>query len=143
MLKFIILLIIPVFCKSVNGQICSRQYNKFDKEKQRTGLWIEYYDIDKKSISAKIHYRKGSQRGICWFYHQNGEPRLKWHYYPKRIRAKYYFENGKLEQKGWSKVEDEKGSVHYYWHGKWKFYDEERKLIRTTIYENGEEKEIR
>jgi antitoxin component YwqK of YwqJK toxin-antitoxin module len=31
--------------------------------------------------------------------------------------------------------------MHYFWHGKWKFYDKDSRLIRSAIYENGEEKE--
>ncbi len=30
-----------------------------------------------------------------------------------------------------------KDDIHYYWHGKWKFYDQDRKLIRKTIFKDG------
>jgi hypothetical protein len=60
-------------------------------------------------------------------------------YYKNRIRVKYYFENGRLDHKGLSKIDYSGQDKHYYWHGKWKFFDNERSLNRTAIYENGKE----
>ncbi len=30
-----------------------------------------------------------------------------------------------------------KDDIHYYWHGEWKFYDQDRKLIRKTLFKDG------
>ena len=124
----------------VAGQLFNRNLNEFDDEGKRHGRWIETnFDIDSTEISSNIKYRHGYQSGVCKFYHPNGELRLKWRYYRKRIRAKYFYESGKLEQKGWSKIEYGGEDTRYYWHGKWKFYDEDKKLTRKALYKNGEE----
>jgi antitoxin component YwqK of YwqJK toxin-antitoxin module len=132
--------VLLIFLSSITfGQFFQSKKNLSNDNGSREGMWIEYYDKGKNSISSKIRYKNGQQTGICKFYHPNGNRRLKWHYYKNRIRAKYYFENGNLEQKGWSKIEYSGKDIHYYWHGKWKFYDIHRKLIRVGNYINGEE----
>lgn len=138
-MKYIFIIFIVLFSGLSFGQIFQRKLNRIDERGMRTGLWIDYYDIDSTIISTKIHYKNGYQTGICRFYHPNGQRRLKWHYYNNRIRAKYYFENGRLDQKGWSKIDYSGKDTHYYWHGKWKFFDDHRKLIRVGFYQNGEE----
>jgi antitoxin component YwqK of YwqJK toxin-antitoxin module len=122
-----------------SGQLVHRNINQYDEDGKRHGRWIEYYDEEEKIVSSELNYKHGFQDGICKFYHPNGKLRLKWRYYKNRIRAKYFYEDGKLEQKGWSKIEYGGEATHYYWHGKWKFYDHRRKLIRTSFYQNGEE----
>jgi len=131
--------IILQFFIQANGQLFHRSINQYDDDGKRHGRWIEYYDEDKKIASGKLKYKHGFQDGVCKFYHPNGELRLKWRYYNNRIRAKYYYEDGKLEQKGWSKIEYGGEATHYYWHGMWKFFDHQRKLVRRVYYENGEE----
>jgi len=123
----------------VAGQLFNRSLNEFDNEGKRHGRWIEYYDEDSIAISSNIKFRHGYESGGCIFYHENGNRRLKWRYYKNRIRAKYYDKNGQLEQKGWSKIEYGGEETRYYWHGKWKFYNEEKKLVRKALYKNGEE----
>lgn len=129
---FLLILWIPA-----NSQLFHPNLYEFDDNGKRHGRWIEYYDNNSTVVSSNIKYRHGYEDGICRFYHPNGELRLKWRYYKKRIRAKYYYESGKLEQKGWSKIEYGGEDTHYYWHGKWKFYDENKKLVRTANYKNG------
>ncbi len=138
-MRYIFFIFIVLFSDLSFGQIFQGKLNRLDERGMRTGLWIDYFDNDSATVSAKIHYKNGNQTGICRFYHPNGQRRLKWHYYNNRIRAKYYFENGQLEQKGWSKIDFSGQYTHYYWHGKWKFFDDHRKLLRVGFYQNGEE----
>ncbi len=121
------------------GQLFKKEINRYDEQGKRTGLWIDYWDSIEKVIASKARFRDGHETGVSKHYHPNGNIRLKWRYYKNRIRAKYYFEDGKLEQKGWSKIEWAEADTHYYWHGTWKFYDEHGKLIRKAFYQNGEE----
>jgi len=139
--KAIFLLTWVLISLSSYGQIFHSKINEYSEKGERIGRWIEYFGEDNKIISSEVHYRNGAQSGICKFYHSNGNIRLKWHYYKNRIRAKYYSESGQLEQKGWSKLEGTDEETHYYWHGKWKFFDKNGKLIRRAVYEYGAEVE--
>ena len=88
---------------------------------------------------SMAYFKDGRETRLSKEYHINGKLRLKFRYYKDRIRVKYYTESRKLEQKGWSVIEYNEDDTHYYWHGKWKFYNNGRKLERVALYENGEE----
>jgi len=53
--------------------------------------------------------------------------------------VKYYDESRALEQKGWAVIDYNEIDTHYYWQGKWKYYNDKRKLFKVSYYENGEE----
>lgn len=114
------------------GQLFNKKINQFDEDGKRNGLWITWWDEVKKIPMSKITFKDGLEKGIQKEYSQNGTLNAKFRYHKNRIRIKYYHTNGKLESKGWS-VMDYK-ELHYYWHGKWKFYNENRKLIRHAQY---------
>jgi antitoxin component YwqK of YwqJK toxin-antitoxin module len=124
------------------GQLFHQKINTYNTDGKKDGLWITYFNEDnkeKKLVSSRVHYKEGYETGVCKHYHSNGNIRLKWRYFKSRIRAKYYFEDGKIEQKGWSKIEWNEKDTHYYWEGKWKFFDIHRKLIRVAWYKDGQE----
>jgi len=120
-------------------QLLKRHKNQYDENGQRKGLWITYWDEEEKIPMSVARFNNGHETGVSKEYHQNGNLRLKFRYYRNRIRVKYYDENRKLEQKGWSVIEYNADDTHYYWHGKWKFFTENRKLIRISHYLNGKE----
>lgn len=105
--------------------------------KQKEGLWIEYYSNDSAKYKSVGKYK-------------NGDPIKKWHYYlnGKVIkREKYrqnickttnYYENGKIQSKGQTKTTTDNIETHWFYDGIWKFYDEKGKLITTRKYNNGE-----
>jgi antitoxin component YwqK of YwqJK toxin-antitoxin module len=129
-------------CLSSFGQLIHRKLNAYAPNGKKVGLWITYFNEDeeeKKLVSSRVHYKEGYETGVCKHYYSNGNIRLKWRYYQNRIRAKYYSEDRQIEQKGWSKIDWSEKQIHYYWHGKWKFFDDHRKLIRVGFYQNGEE----
>jgi antitoxin component YwqK of YwqJK toxin-antitoxin module len=133
-LIFCLLGILP--CKS---QIFNRPVNLWDENGLRKGLWVAYWDEENKIPMSKATYENGREVGISKQYHTNGILRLKFRYQHDRIRVKYYTDDRKLEQKGWSVIDYNEKDIHYYWHGKWKFFDEERKLTRISYYQNGAE----
>ena len=128
------LLVIPAA-----GQFWKRKLNRLDEEGRRTGKWITYWDEEEKIPMSKARFERGREVGVSKEYHANGNLRLKFRYQRDRIRVKYYSQDRKLEQKGWSVIEYNVNDTHYYWHGKWKFYDTDRKLQRVSHYSNGEE----
>jgi|WetSurMetagenome_2_1015567.scaffolds.fasta_scaffold379126_2 antitoxin component YwqK of YwqJK toxin-antitoxin module len=124
------------------GQLFHQKINTYNSDGKKDGLWITYFnedDEEKKIVSSREHYKDGIEAGVCKHYHSNGNIRLKWRYYKNRVRAKYYYENRQLEEKGWARVDWDEREIHYYWHGKWKFFDTQRRLIRVGFYVNGEE----
>lgn len=123
----------------LSGQILHRKINTFNSDGEKDGLWITRFPGDTNVISSRVHYKDGNEKGVCKHYHPNGVMRIKWRYMENRIRVKYFSEARQLELKGWSKIDRSTSIIHYYWHGKWKYFDENRKLINVAIYENGEE----
>lgn len=124
---------------TMQAQLFNKEINQYGEDKQRTGWWISYWDDDEKVFMSKAKYKAGQEIGTSKEYHANGNLRLKFRNQKNRIRVKSYSEDRKLEQKGWAVMEYNEKDTHYYWHGKWKFYDEQGKLVRVSQYSNGEE----
>ena len=120
-------------------QFLQRHKNQYDDNGKRKGLWITYWDEEEKVPMSVATYKNGYEAGVSKEYNQNGNLRLKFRYHKNRMRVKYYDENRKLEQKGWSIIEYNEADTHYYLHGKWKYYSARRKLIRIGHYMNGKE----
>lgn len=135
----IIIFIISICICSIQAQLFKKEINQYGEDKKRTGWWISYWDEEEKVLMSKAKFDAGEEIATSKEYHQNGNIRLKFRHHKNRIRVKYYSEDRKLEQKGWSVLEYSAEDTHYYWHGKWKFYNEKRKLVRVSEYSNGEE----
>ncbi len=138
-MKILNLLVFVMIFTGSSGQLFHKKINTTNIDGKKDGIWITYFDIENKQVESREHYKDGFETGKCRHYYANGNIRLKWRYYKNRVRAKYYYENGKLDQKGWSKMDWTATDVHYYWHGQWKFFDDKRKPIRKTFYQYGEE----
>ncbi|MCB0806209.1 MAG: hypothetical protein KDC05_10455 [Bacteroidales bacterium] len=139
-------ILIILFLVSLSGtqaQFFSRKTNRFDENGLKTGRWVSYWDDDHKVPMSKARYNNGRECGTSKEYHQNGIIRLKMRFQKKKIRIKYYRENRKLEQKGWARIEYNESDIHFFWHGTWKFFNADRKLIEIAEYLNGEEKSRR
>ncbi len=140
MKKIVCLAIICIcYVGSSQAQLFKKKINQYGEDKKRTGWWILYWDDEEKVYMSKAKFKAGEEIATSKEYHQNGNIRLKFRNQKNRIRVKYYSEDRKLEKKGWSVMEYNAKDTHYYWHGKWKFYNEKRKLVRTAIYQNGAE----
>lgn len=122
---------------SASAQLLKKSINKYDDTGKRKGLWITYWDEEKKVPMSKVWFKDDKEnRGKE--YHISGKMRLKLKWYGKRIKMKYYDTERKIEQKGWATIDFNKEDIHFYWHGKWKYYDDRRKLIKVCLYQNGE-----
>ncbi|MCB2219747.1 MAG: hypothetical protein KQI35_05065 [Bacteroidetes bacterium] len=139
-MRFFIAVVIFQFIVLIGqSQLFTRKYNQFGDDGLKSGKWISYWDETEKIPMSKANYKQGREVGVSKEYHLNGKIRLKFRYQRDRIRVKYYSENRVLEQKGWARMEYSADDIHFYWHGLWKFYDPDRKLIRKTLYQYGEE----
>jgi antitoxin component YwqK of YwqJK toxin-antitoxin module len=130
----LVFILMPAFS---TAQLFHKKVNRYDENGKRTGLWVNYWDEEEKIPMSKNHFKDDRETGVCKDYHNNGKLRLKFRYYKNRTRVKYYDEDRQIEQKGWSIMEFTKDDIHYYWHGKWKFYNQDRKLIRKSIFKDG------
>ncbi len=137
-IQTVLILLLVISAESV-GQLCPKKINRFGEDGLKTGKWITYWDDDKKIPMSKAKFEHGRETGVSKEYHQNGQIRMKFRHYKNRIRVKYYNKDGQLEQKGWARMDYSENDVHFYWHGKWKFFDDNRKMIKVSYYENGEE----
>ena len=137
LLGLILLVLFIVFSLSGSAQIFNKKVNQRNDKGQREGIWLEYWDENEKIIMSKAQFKDDLETGVCKNYHSNGKLRLKFRYHKNRLRVKMYDENRKLQHKGWAIFEINEIEIHYYWNGKWKSYNNNRRLTSISFYENG------
>ncbi|NOX45512.1 MAG: hypothetical protein GXO89_00860 [Chlorobi bacterium] len=136
----LIVVFVFLLVKDGNAQFYKRKINSYNDKGQRTGLWFFYWDDENKVPMSRAFYKNGYESKVSKEYHQNGKMRLKFRYYKdKRLKVKFYNEGRVLEAKGWAIMEYNKKDTHFYYQGKWKYFDGKRKLVRTGWYEKGVE----
>lgn len=107
---------------------------KIDKKKE--GLWIDNYQQD--SITYKsLEYYKSDQPIKKWKSYINGKIYKTEKYKNGICIVKYYYENGKLQSKGKTKIEVDAVETHWFYFGDWKFYSDKGKLTEVRKYNNG------
>lgn len=85
---------------------------------------FEYYKHDepvkkwKSYIGGKIYKTEKYKNGIC--------------------TVKYYYENGKVQSTGKTKMESNSKETHWFYFGDWKFYSDKGKLTEIKKYNSGE-----
>lgn len=135
----IVIALTAIFTIPSQGQFWKRKVNQVDENGKKHGYWIEYMDSKHVDISGKGKFEHGRETGKWTHYHFNGKRRLKYKYLKDDIKVKYYYPNGRLEQKGRARIEYSEEDTHYFWEGEWRFYDEKRKLQKIMMYEEGKE----
>lgn len=138
----LIYIILPMlfFGSNLKAQLFKKKINQLDQGGLRTGIWRTYWDDEKKLPMSFAHFEKGRETGVCKEFRNDGSLRLKSRYDQTRIKIKYYDEKRKLEKKGWAIINYTTEDIHFYWQGKWKFFNKNHKLIKTCFYENGQER---
>lgn len=127
--------ILILFLSQAYGQIFKKEINQYNEDGNREGKWITWWDEEEKVPMSIVNFKNGYEKGVQKEYNLDGTLRLKFRFLKNRVHVKYYHSNGKLEKKGWS-IMDYK-ELHYYWHGKWKFYNEKGKFERSALYKYG------
>ena len=135
-------ILIILFTLPAGAQFWKSKVNQLDENGKKHGYWIEYMDSSHEDISGKGSFEHGRETGKWKHYHFNGKRRLKYKYMKDDIKVKYYYPNGRLEQKGRARIEYSKKDVHYFWEGEWRFYDEKRKLVKKMMFQNGVEGKV-
>jgi antitoxin component YwqK of YwqJK toxin-antitoxin module len=138
-MRLIVIILLALLALPGYSQFWKRKVNQLDENGKKHGHWIEYMDSEHKAISGKGRFEHGRETGKWKHYHFNGKRRLKYKYLRDDIKVKYYYPNGRLEQKGRARIEYSEKDVHYYWEGEWRFYDEKHRLQRIVLYGEGVE----
>jgi antitoxin component YwqK of YwqJK toxin-antitoxin module len=105
--------------------------------KEREGVWIEYYSQDSLKYKSIGNYHKGNPTKK-WRYYINNKINKKEKYKQDFCFTTYYHKNGKIQSKGKTKLETTDAVLHWFYFGNWKFYDEKGKLTEIRKYYNGE-----
>lgn len=114
---------------------CSNKINqKINKKKE--GKWVEIDTIANKPYKI-IGYYKNNIETKTWKYYLGDKIEKKEKYKNNVCFVRYYYPDGKLMKKGYTKSELEDKLVHWYYFGKWYVYDTNKKLARIEIYEKG------
>lgn len=141
MKHFFLIVFLVSFCSYyANAQIFKKK-DRACETCPRHLVYNEYWDAENTIVNAKGHYCYGLPCKSWRYYHQNGEIRMKVKY-RKRLKIKYYRDNGQLEKKGYAMLDLDKEDLHFYWHGLWKYFNDHRKLYRIALYQNGNEAEL-
>lgn len=107
------------------------------KNKLKTGLWVYNYTIDSIDYyKAKEKYRNNIPIKT-WRKYKNKKIEKKERYVGNACNITNYFENGKIESKGKVKLIDNAAETHWFYFGKWLYYNKTGELIRIANYENG------
>lgn len=107
-----------------------------NKHQKRHGKWKEEYSADQGTLTAVGKYKMGEKVGV---WKTTFEDKL---YQKDKIRksvtkTKLYHPNGKIMEKGQSKLDISDVQRHWYYFGDWKFYDENGKLRYIKKYADG------
>ena len=125
--KIIIVLITLIFilaCKSNTNQIVNHK---------REGKWITYDTLD--FIYTTIgKYKNGNEIGV-WKQYYNKQLVKKERYHKKFSKIIYYHPNGKVMKKGYAKTDNNDLELHWYYFGKWYFYNISGKLDSIKTYQ--------
>lgn len=132
-------LIILIFLIGCKTEVINQTINK-----KKEGKWIEmYYDGNK---YKSIEYYKQDQPVKKWKSFIDDKIYKTEKYKNGICTVKYYYQNGKLQSRGKTKIEVDSKEIHWFYFGDWKFYSDKGKLTEIKKYNKGElisEKEIK
>lgn len=135
---FFLCFVFSVFLSDLQAQHRKKKTNQYVNGIPH-GLWMMYIDSNQTRLECKGHYTLGRETGTWKYFHENGKMRKKEVFRKSGIRSEFYYENGKRKSKGIAILEPDQNNLHYYFQGKWKYYNEQGKLSSIVYYEHGEE----
>ena len=114
-----------------------KMINRLNRHGQRTGKWIVYLDSAKTKKSTEGRYRKGNPVGKFYYYTMEGILERREISRFKVLKTTLYYPDKTIRFKGKARIDNETDKIHYYFFGKWKYYDEQGKLLKYCYYEKG------
>ncbi|NRS89059.1 hypothetical protein HNQ02_001979 [Flavobacterium sp. 7E] len=132
MKQFSFLLIIIISLNSCKVRTSNQTINN-----KREGRWVEQYTIDSAHYKSIGTY-KNDDFVKKWCYFLNGKLIKKERYHKKYCKTKLFYENRKKQASGKTHLDQGTKELHWYYSGKWKFYDNNGTLTTVRIYNKGE-----
>jgi antitoxin component YwqK of YwqJK toxin-antitoxin module len=133
---FAILFLSVLFC-SCKESFYLGKIDHMDKNGKRHGLRIKYWDEENTKPMSKTWYVHGNERWLTKTYHNNGNIAVKFKERGKRMKVKYFDRFNHLTNKGWAIYKIDNKQPHYFWHGRWKYFNSRHQLEKTLLYQNG------
>lgn len=124
-------LLIILNCMIFFGCKTNQKINKI-----REGFWVESYKLGNDEYKSSGFYKKGNPVQK-WKYLKNDTIYQKEKYRKNICKTIYYHKNGKIMQRGQSKIEIKEGQTHWFYFGDWFYFNENQKLTKIKHYENG------
>jgi len=125
-----------LFCGILLSGCKSKPINqKIDHKKE--GVWIDNYKQDSTTYKS-FEYYKHDEPVKKWKSYINGKIYKTEKYKNGISTVKYYYENGKVQSTGKTKMETNSKETHWFYFGDWKFYSDNGKLTEIKKYNNGE-----
>lgn len=132
-LSYLLIFLVLVSCKTKTNQYVTDE----KKVSKRDGKWKEEYSADEGTLNAIGKYKMGEKVGV-WKMTLNGRRYQKDVIRKDITKTKRYFPNGKIMEKGKSKIEISDRERHWFYDGPWKYYDESGKLLYIKVYHQGQ-----
>ena len=129
-------LIILFVCLAMSLLACKPQLTNQKINKKREGLWIEKYSQDSANYKSIGKY-KNDDPIKKWRYYLDGKLIKKEKYKDNSCLTRLYHENGKIQSKGITVLDNSAKYAHWYYTGNWNFYNNKGKLILKREYEKG------
>jgi antitoxin component YwqK of YwqJK toxin-antitoxin module len=123
-----------IFIVAISILSCKTKINQLQDNLQE-GKWVRVDTLEYPYIS-KGRFHKGKEIGV-WRYYNNDKLDRKEKYKKNKCLTKFYYPNGKVMQKGYTKLDDNKEETHWYYTGSWHYYDERGELTTIRNFEKG------
>ncbi len=82
-------------------------------------------------------FRHGRPVGKALYYDMKGVLERKEISRFKKLKTTFYYPDGNVLMKGQARLDENPQKVHYYFFGRWKYYDEQGQLVKYRYYEKG------
>ena len=119
---------------------CTSKMNQYikisDKVQKRHGNWKEENSADGGVLISVGKYKMGEKVGV-WKTTFDGKIYQKDKIRKNITKTKLYFPNGKIMERGHSKLDISEAQRHWYYFGDWKYYDENGKIKYIKRYTDG------
>ncbi|QDP86366.1 hypothetical protein FNJ88_12690 [Chryseobacterium sp. SNU WT5] len=109
------------------------QYVKDGKVQRREGRWVEENSSEEGIFISKGRYRDGEKIGI-WRTSLNGNRYQREAFRKDLIKTKFYYPNGRIKEKGQSKMERDDDFRHWFYMGDWTHYNKSGQLMYIKTY---------
>ena len=123
----IVFLLVTLFLMS-----CSKHVNQY-KAGKKSGKWVYKNKTDGYSTGR---YRNGVEKGIWKYFESNKLYRIERHK-GNISSVKFYYPNRKISSKGQTRMDANSTEIHWYYYGKWTYYNERGKITEIRTYEKG------